>query len=173
VEHFYGAGPRRVIAGLSMGGFGALSYAARHPGMFRAAASYSGVVDTLYEPGGPQNIERIDVGEGLPADGPWGDPVRQGAVWAAHNPTSLAPLLRGIPVFLSCGNGQPGVFDPPGTQVNAFEVLFHAENLALARRLRGDPKLTTDFYGNGTHSWPYWQRELHRSLPILLRALRR
>ncbi|HYO17995.1 MAG TPA: alpha/beta hydrolase-fold protein [Dermatophilaceae bacterium] len=30
-----------------MGGFGTLSYAARHPGMFSAAASYSGVVDIM------------------------------------------------------------------------------------------------------------------------------
>ena len=36
---------RRAVAGLSMGGFGALTYAARHPGVFDAAASYSGVVD--------------------------------------------------------------------------------------------------------------------------------
>jgi S-formylglutathione hydrolase FrmB len=35
LEHDYGAGQKRVIAGLSMGGFGALSYAARNPGMFR------------------------------------------------------------------------------------------------------------------------------------------
>ena len=35
----------RAVAGLSMGGFGALKYAARHPGVFQAAASYSGVVD--------------------------------------------------------------------------------------------------------------------------------
>jgi diacylglycerol O-acyltransferase/trehalose O-mycolyltransferase len=51
LERGYGAGRRRVIAGLSMGGFGALSYAGRHSGMFRAAASYSGVVSPLYEPG--------------------------------------------------------------------------------------------------------------------------
>src|SRR3954454_1424072 len=35
----------RAIAGLSMGGFGALSYAARHPDLFAAAASFSGGVD--------------------------------------------------------------------------------------------------------------------------------
>ncbi len=29
----------RPVAGVSMGGFGAMAYAARHPGMFRAAAS--------------------------------------------------------------------------------------------------------------------------------------
>ncbi|HEX3813884.1 MAG TPA: hypothetical protein VHX59_13700 [Mycobacteriales bacterium] len=63
------------------------------------------------------------------------------------------------------------MLDPPGTPGNDFEQLFHAENLALAQRLHGDRLLHTDFYGNGTHSWPYWQRELHRSLPMLLRAL--
>jgi diacylglycerol O-acyltransferase / trehalose O-mycolyltransferase len=28
-------------------------------------------------------------------------------------------------------------------------------------------------YDPGTHDWPYWQRELHRSLPLLLNALHR
>jgi diacylglycerol O-acyltransferase/trehalose O-mycolyltransferase len=31
-----------------MGGLGAMAYAARHPGMFRAAASYSGNLHTRY-----------------------------------------------------------------------------------------------------------------------------
>ena len=35
----------RAIAGLSMGGYGALSYAARHPGTFAAAASFSGALE--------------------------------------------------------------------------------------------------------------------------------
>jgi diacylglycerol O-acyltransferase / trehalose O-mycolyltransferase / mycolyltransferase Ag85 len=30
-----------------------------------------------------------------------------------------------------------------------------------------------DFYGPGTHDWPYWQRELRRALPSLLNAMRR
>src|SRR3954462_15224531 len=37
---------KRAIAGLSMGGFTAMSYAARHPDRFGAAASFSGAVDT-------------------------------------------------------------------------------------------------------------------------------
>lgn len=171
VERYFGAGPDRVVAGLSMGGFGALSYAGRHPGMFRAAASYSGVVDPLYEPGGPENIESIDVGQGFPADAPWGSPVQQRWNWVLHDPYYLAPLLRRIPVFISCGNGQPGVLDPPGTGFNDFEALFDAEAHGLVGQLHGDRNLHTDFYGNGTHAWPYWQRELHRSLPMLLKAL--
>ena len=27
---------------------------------------------------------------------------------------------------------------------------------------------TIDFYGRGTHDWPYWERELQRSLSLLL-----
>ena len=30
-----------------------------------------------------------------------------------------------------------------------------------------------DDHGQGAHDWPYWQRELHRSLPLLLDALHR
>lgn len=46
LERGWHAGTRRVVAGLSMGGFGALSYAARHRDLFRAAASFSGLADS-------------------------------------------------------------------------------------------------------------------------------
>jgi diacylglycerol O-acyltransferase / trehalose O-mycolyltransferase len=172
----YGAGPDRTVAGLSMGGFGALSYAARHPGMFRAAASFSGVDDPLYtadgQPVGADNVLDIVRGQGLDPDALWGDPVADRAVWAAHDPYYLAPRLLGTPVFLSCGDGTAGPYDPPGA-TSAYETLFLAENQHLADRLHalGDHRLVTDFYGPGTHSWPYWQRELHRALPMLLKAM--
>ncbi|MFD2083078.1 S-formylglutathione hydrolase FrmB [Actinopolymorpha cephalotaxi] len=172
VERDYGAGHRRVVAGLSMGGFGALSYAGRHPGMFRAAASYSGVVDTRYTPGATQFV--LDLVGGY-VDDPmnlWGDPSAQAGVWAAHNPVDLVRQLRRIPIYLSCGNGQTGPLDPPG-RTSALETLLESENRVLADRLEqaGARRVETHFYGPGTHSWPYWQRELHRSLPMLLDAL--
>jgi diacylglycerol O-acyltransferase / trehalose O-mycolyltransferase len=40
---------------------------------------------------------------------------------------------------------------------------------SLARVLHIQP--TIDLYGPGTHSWRYWQRELHRSWPLLTDAL--
>jgi S-formylglutathione hydrolase FrmB len=173
VQRAYGASSDRAIAGLSMGGYGALAYAARHPGMFRAAASYSGVVDTTFPDGGVANVQSILTGAGDSADALWGDPSTDAAVWAAHNPYDLASRLTNIPVFLSCGNGQPGPLDPPGTGFSAFEALFSGENQALAQRLDalGDHHLVTDFYGPGTHSWPYWDRELLKSLPMLLTAM--
>jgi hypothetical protein len=30
---------------------------------------------------------------------------------------------------------------------------------------------TVEDYGPGTHSWPYWQRDLHHALPLLMAAL--
>jgi diacylglycerol O-acyltransferase / trehalose O-mycolyltransferase / mycolyltransferase Ag85 len=172
LEHGYGAGPDRTVAGLSMGGFGALSYTARHPGMFRAAASYSGVVHPLYEPGGPANIDAILTGQGFDPAALWGDPVAQRRIWAAHDPYYLAWALRSVPLFLSSGDGTAGPFDQPGA-TSAFETLFLAQNESLAQKLAQvhARHVVTDFYGAGTHSWPYWQRELHRSLPMLLKAM--
>src|SRR4051812_4613924 len=46
IEKRYSGASRRAIAGVSMGGYGALVYAARNPGLFVAAASYSGLVHT-------------------------------------------------------------------------------------------------------------------------------
>ena len=31
--------------------------------------------------------------------------------------------------------------------------------------------VTADLYGAGTHNWPWWQRELHRSMPLLEQSL--
>jgi S-formylglutathione hydrolase FrmB len=54
---------QRALAGLSMGGFGTFSYAARHPDLFTAALSMSGAVDTALVPG---VIDVIPGGDGGP-----------------------------------------------------------------------------------------------------------
>jgi S-formylglutathione hydrolase FrmB len=157
LERDFGAGPQRAIAGLSMGGFGALSYAARHPGFFKAAASYSGVVHPL---GDVELVQSIARDQGEDPDALWGDPQAQRAVWAAHDPTELAAELRGTRVFVSIGDS------------GFVERTLWRQNDALRKALRraGVPA-TLHFYAHGTHDWPYWQRELHRSLPMLLGAL--
>jgi S-formylglutathione hydrolase FrmB len=70
----------------------------------------------------------------------------------------------------------PGPLDTPavsGAARQAEESLY-PHNLAFVERLRqlGIP-VRSDDYGPGSHDWPYWQRELHRSLPMLLDALQR
>jgi diacylglycerol O-acyltransferase/trehalose O-mycolyltransferase len=169
VERGYRASDRRAVAGLSMGGFGALSYAARHPHMFRAAASYSGVLNPT---GDPQNLLKL---VGYFAPDPlalWGDPVRQAAVWNAHDPTVRAPDLRGMPVYVSSGNGQPGPLDKPGTGFDPNERAIEGYTMAFVDRAHAaHVRVTTDFYGPGTHDWPYWQRALHRSYDLLMCAI--
>jgi S-formylglutathione hydrolase FrmB len=175
LERGYGAGTDRSIAGLSMGGLGALAYAARHPGMFAAAASYSGVVHTRYQGArGPSLIQGVLVKDGYDPTALWGDPNLNADIWAAHNPYDLARNLVGIPLYLACGNGTPGPLDPPGTPPDLFiEPLCAEMNTALAARLREvGASVTTDFYGPGTHNWPWWQRDLHLSFPLLTAPLR-
>src|SRR5919197_418605 len=77
LERRYGAGTPRAIAGLSMGGLGAMDYAARHPGMFAAAASYSGALHPLMDP-------RFWLGlfAAYTSDAVWGDPQRHRDRWA-------------------------------------------------------------------------------------------
>ena len=150
----------RAIAGLSMGGFGAMSYAARHPGLFGAAASFSGAVDT-------NNPLDIAIG----GDEPFGPRATQEIRWRGHNPTDLAPNLRGLDLTVRTGNGMPG--GPFGggdvieLAVGQMSVSFHRRLAALGIRHRWDD------YGPGGHTWPYWQRDLRETLPELMAAFRR
>ncbi|MFC4855333.1 alpha/beta hydrolase [Actinophytocola glycyrrhizae] len=174
VEREYRSGNHRAVAGLSMGGFGALSYAARNPGFFRAAASYSGVVHPTYQ--GPRSTDLILGIVGAYGDDPlalWGDPVTDAEVWAAHNPYDLARKLRGVKVYLSTGNGVPGPLDPPGAAHDGLEELLGEQTVAVADRLRAKGvRVSTDFYGPGRHTWPYWERALHRSFPMLVNSIK-
>ncbi|MCK8680099.1 alpha/beta hydrolase [Streptomyces lichenis] len=188
VERHYGAGTRRVVAGQSQGGFGAVSYTARHRGLFRAPASYSGFVHPLQH---PRAVRAAMDHLGLEWTALWGDPVRQRAIWQAHDPAYLAHRLSGIPVRLSCGDGRLGPLDPPGTLpdehipgledpdapfpadvLSPTEWIMREENEALAPVLRAaGARVTTRFHA-GTHDPAYWSREFTASLPMLLRALR-
>lgn len=172
LESDYRATQVRAVAGLSMGGLGALSYAARNPGAFRAAASYSGVVHTRLSGGVSQNYISLVASQFEDPFALWGDPRADADVWAAHNPYDLAARLRGTALFLSVGTGEPGPLDPPGAAADRNESALEPQNIALAERLTelGIPA-EVSFYGPGTHSWPYWERELGRSWPMLLQAL--
>jgi len=163
LERNWQAGDRRAIAGLSLGGYGSITYAARHPGLFAAAASYSGALDLRgYFERFPDPYEAAR----------WGDPVTDASNWDGHDPIELAPQLRGTAVYLSFGTGQPGPLDPPGADEDQLEAFISGGNQRfLAALTSAGISATVDAYGPGTHSWPYWDRELRASLPLLLRAL--
>jgi S-formylglutathione hydrolase FrmB len=168
----YRAADRQVIAGLSMGGLGALGYAARHPGRYAAAASFSGIVHTRLTPEVSQNDLGLVRSQGEDPTALWGDPVADEKTWRQHNPYDLVPALRGVRLFVSAGDGRPGPLDPPGTPADEIETAIGAENRAFADRLRADGvDARVDLYGAGTHNWAYWQRELHAAWPLITSGL--
>jgi S-formylglutathione hydrolase FrmB len=145
----------RAVAGLSMGGFGAVSYAARHPDLFAAAASFSGAVDT----NNPLDIA-------ITPTAVFGPRATEEVIWRAHNPFDLAVNLRGVRLMLWTGNGQPR---GPFGGGDIVEQVVHQMNVAVHRRLvaLGIPSTYHD-YGPGGHAWPYWQRDLRATLPWLM-----
>jgi len=172
LESHFGAGRRRAVAGLSMGGFGAMSYAGRHLGMFRAAASYSGVTHTTYSTlQGPALVQGVLLTGGHDPTALWGDPILDADVWAAHNPYDLAGRLARIPLYVACGTGQSGPLNDLPLP-DSVEQQLAAQNDAFVARLRSlGAHVQTHLGYPGTHAWPYWRRELHRSFPMLMRSL--
>jgi S-formylglutathione hydrolase FrmB len=167
------ANDRRAVVGVSMGGLGSLGYAARHPGMFTVAASFSGIVNTRLAPGESQAYLGLLQSQGEDPHGLWGDPVADVDVWRAHNPYDLAAKLAGTRLYISAGSGQPGPLDTAGATFDQTESALRAENEVFVKRVRElhlDAQI--DLYSPGTHNWVYWQRELHKAWPLLSDGLR-
>ncbi|MEC3976437.1 alpha/beta hydrolase [Amycolatopsis sp. H20-H5] len=153
----------RAAAGLSMGGFGAFSYAARHPDLFVAAASFSGVLDTNRHPWITEIAGRRD-GGGFGAI--WGDRLTRSIRWRAHNPWDLAENLRGSVLFVRTGNGVPGEFDH-GLAPDPVEAIVFHQSTRLHKRLTALGIDHDWHHGRGTHDWPYWIRDLRETAPLL------
>jgi S-formylglutathione hydrolase FrmB len=164
--------PGRAIAGLSQGGFCSLSYAARHPDLFATALGYSGAPDIYYDPdaraGAASVINATEIGlDHVAPNTFFGDPLTNGINWAAHDPATLAENLRSTRMYLYWGNGQPGPFDTPSSFLGGtgIETLVNRDNEDFETRLHslGVPAFF-DPYGPGTHTWPYWERDLKWSI---------
>ncbi|MDT3396040.1 alpha/beta hydrolase-fold protein [Streptomyces sp. B1866] len=165
----YRAGDKRVVAGISTGGYGAVALAARRPGSFAAAASYSGILSTL-DPGLPQLISLLVQRENLPGDSLWGNVVFNWSNWQAHNPFALASKLRGTPLYISQGSGVSMEGDPLDAKVIESTLWIQAHTFALRLATLGVP-VTTHFYLGAAHAWNYWQREFKASWPMLAKGL--
>lgn len=142
----------RAIAGLSMGGYGALKFAVKYPDKFIFAASISGALDAA---------ERSEAKQGfawgflrpsiLKTFGPGDSPVR-----ASNNLYSIfrelsADRIVSLPYFyLDCGT----------------EDGFFATNLGLAAILL-ERKIPHEFRQlPGKHDWIYWDRQVREVLKI-------
>jgi S-formylglutathione hydrolase FrmB len=165
----YRASGVRAVAGVSTGGYGAMAHAARHPGAFAAAASYSGILDTT-APGVPPIVDAIVARESLLPPSLWGNPVLNLLTWQDFNPRARATGLRGTSLYVSSGSGVVGGSGDwyPEALESALWPSAHGFTDTLA--LLGIP-VTTHYYAGGGHSWAYWKREFTASWPVLARAL--
>jgi S-formylglutathione hydrolase FrmB len=148
-----------AIAGLSMGGEGAIYYASQRPGYFGSAASFSGVL-SLQRPEWPTAFET----QGEHYADVFGD---QPFYTAGHDPTALAENLRWTRLFVTVGDGTPDptvsqqVLNPVG-QLAEDELRQQAQDFVAAARAVGadvtyEPK-------QGIHDWPYWRAALAAAL---------
>ena len=125
-----------------MGGSGAVMLPPRHPDLFIAAASLSGIMDIVAH--GSQ--------WGLQAA--FGNPDSTLEYWQAHNPLDLIEKSRGKdlpPIFLICGT----------------EDFVFQENQIMAQRVAEKGADFVFLFTPGTHSHPFWKETIGEGLEYL------
>jgi len=143
----------RVVAGLSMGGFGAMSYAARHPDLFAGAFSFSGALDTGLL--GSICDDRV-----------WGRRHLHEVRHRGHNPVDLADNLADTKVWFRTGMGQDGGPGPKDHETIELETLLWTTNESFAAAL-GAAAVPHHYeaYPVGGHNWYHWQEGFQRAWP--------
>jgi S-formylglutathione hydrolase FrmB len=154
----------RAIAGLSMGGFGAMELALRHPDEFSAAASHSGAIALLYKgprPFAPGKAELLtDVsswGKGGGAIVEWihnvfGSDI---ASWKAHDVVELASQMPSgkVALYIDCGTEDDFALQDNAQYVHEALTSKHVEH--------------EFFIGPGKHDFAFWKARVPKSLAFL------
>lgn len=181
----FGTTGANAIAGISMAATSVLDLTIRAPELYRAAAAYSGCAMTS-DPLGQAFVTLVVSLGGGDSENMWG-PVG-GPGWQAHDPYLNAARLPDIPMYISSGTGLPGRYDSAtDPRLREDEKMLWNQLLfgggieaaadyctrALQRRTQelGRTDIVFDLRPSGTHSWGYWEDDLHRSWPLLAAAL--
>jgi len=128
------------VAGLSMGGYGALKWALREPGRFAAAAALSGALDVVPDENLRTLVPQVWGGQ---VPGPDDDLL---ALLDAADPGALPDL------FVACGT----------------EDFLYEGNLRFLERARErGVAVRTDVEGPGSHEWGYWDARIQDVLAWL------
>ncbi|MET8649566.1 alpha/beta hydrolase [Nocardia aurea] len=184
LDERFGMTGRNAVAGLSMSATSALNLAIAAPDLYQAVGAYSGCARTS-DVAGQLLIQSELALFGGNAANMWG--ALNNPAWAENDPVLHADRLRGKALYISAGNGLPGphdTFGAPGIGGNpgalldrvlvggVMETVVGRCTRPLADRLAalGIPA-TVDMRAAGTHAWPYWQDDVHRSWPMFASAL--
>jgi len=180
-----GANGTNALGGLSMSGTSTLALAEHAPKLYKAVSAFSGCAQTNTQPGQTYVQLVVEARGGGSVKNMWG-PIG-GPLWRENDPTINAEKLRGIDLYIASGSGLPGPYDTlngpnidgdPGVLANQIAVggvLEGAINQcthALQSRLQQlNIPATYHFNPTGTHSWGYWQADLHRWWPSLAKSI--
>lgn len=164
----------RAVAGLSMGGYGAIRLAQDRPDLFASVASFSGAVDL------GMSVTRLTVVEqsiqnGLPAAGAFGSPLWPcDSTWNAKDPINRAARLKSLQVLLYAGGGS-GKFDPIERAMQLsedhFSLALSAADVPHRYWRYGRPGTIGPYTCNGGHNWGCWNMALNDALPRMLSVL--
>lgn len=143
---------KRAMAGLSLGGHGAASYAARHPDLIGAAGSFSGALD--------ENLPFFQASLAQVAGLLFGPYTTQEVRWRGINTLDLAANLTNTDVSMYVGDGSgPTDFE---TNLKVAATNVHDRLVDL-----GVPHLFEP-YGTGEHTWTYFSRDFTDWLPHVM-----
>lgn len=143
----------RVLAGISMGGYGAVKIGFRHPELYAAVGAFSSPMNITHRKFDFRHFRNSYFLRRI--FGPDGDALRD-----ENDPFSLArsatPSGTHLPYFyLACGSADPNL------EVNRqFEKTLAAASINHEFHARA-----------GGHDWNYWDSELEAMLPLLARHL--
>lgn len=175
---------QRAIAGLSMGGYGALAAAARAPDLFATVGSFSGIVDpgrslllAAMTPTTPAVFACFDGDAASGYDIYGGSPATHGVWYADASPIDTPRNLAGVETWFTIGDGTPCdasdaevLLGDPGDA--AFEPDFKRMNDELDRALtRAGVAHEYVPPGCGVHTYRYFRRHLEAFWPVMLSAL--
>lgn len=166
----------RAVLGVSMGGYGAMMFAAHRPDLFVAAASLSGAVDSNL----PANGAVLSISpmfQNAMPDAVYGPRATQEVRWRGHNPTDLADNLRFLDLQVRSANGvpNPGIGENPASADTAACIVeggVYMASVDLHNALDDlhIPHVWKD-YGAGCHTVPNFKRELIDTFQVLAKVL--
>jgi len=147
----------RLVAGLSMGGYGALRFALKYPEKFQAAALLS---PAIYNPEPPTDSSARSVKVFAQ---PGTDGTYSAEVWRANNYPALwdAYLQKKMPVAMYVNSGDDDDFFIESEATQFYELLRKNKQPAELRIV------------NGKHEWSVWEESLGDALKYVFRNARR
>ncbi|MGG7101584.1 alpha/beta hydrolase [Rhodococcus sp. 24CO] len=185
IDEYFDTTGENALGGISMAGTSVLNLAMAAPTVYNSVASFSGCAMTSPGPGQDFVKVVVGIGGGNPENmwGPYNDPA-----WVAHDPVVNAEKLPRIPMYITTATGIPGPYDTladPRIDNNVtvlaatlalgggIEAATHFCTIQLADRTTalGMDNIRYNIKPAGTHSWGYWQDDLHDSWPMFAASL--